>query len=183
MAQILEEYPAPVKIIIYGSSITAIKELGKKLEYPTYYADVGSEAEKKQIRRRWKSGEERVVVASNAFGLGIDQPDVRAVMHTGPIYQMKSYVQESGRAGRDGKRSEAIILVGSGRQEALERHYERIQRQGVGPQVAITKEDKKRAEQDKVGIISGARCRRIHLDQAMDDRFNRARCEEGEEVW
>ncbi|KFZ17934.1 hypothetical protein V501_01475, partial [Pseudogymnoascus sp. VKM F-4519 (FW-2642)] len=50
------------------------------------------------------------------------------------------------------------------------------------PQVAITKEDKKRAEQDKVSrFISGARCRRVHLDQAMDNRFNQARCEEGEE--
>lgn len=63
-----------------------------------YYAEVGTEAEKKQIRRRWESGEERVVVASNAFGLGIDQPDVRVVFHVGPIYQMKSYAQESGRA-------------------------------------------------------------------------------------
>jgi superfamily II DNA/RNA helicase len=183
VAQKLEEYPAPAKVIIYCSSIVGIKELGKELDCPMYYAEVGSEAEKKQIRRRWESGEERVVVASNAFGLGIDQPDVRVVMHVGPIYQMKSYGQESGRAGRDGKRSEAIILVGSGRQEALKRHYERIQRQDVVPQVAITKEDKKRAEQDKVGrFISGARCRRVHLDQAMDNRFNRARCEEGEEV-
>lgn len=58
-----------------------------------------------------------------------------------------------------------------------------MQQQGDVPQVAITKEDKKRAEQDKAHrFISGARCRRIHLDQAMDDRFNRARCEEGEEV-
>ncbi|KFY68109.1 hypothetical protein V496_01286 [Pseudogymnoascus sp. VKM F-4515 (FW-2607)] len=108
------------------------------------------------------------------------------VEHKGDVEEvqaMKSYGQESGRAGRDGKRSEAIILVGSGRQEALKRHYERIQQQGVVPQVAITKEDKKRAEQDKVGrFISGARCRRVHLDQAMDNRFNRARCEEGKEV-
>jgi hypothetical protein len=52
VAQKLEEYPAPAKIIIYGSSIEAIKELGKELGCPAYYADVGSEAEKKQIRRR-----------------------------------------------------------------------------------------------------------------------------------
>ncbi|KFZ19174.1 hypothetical protein V501_00787 [Pseudogymnoascus sp. VKM F-4519 (FW-2642)] len=58
-----------------------------------------------------------------------------------------------------------------------------MQQRGDVPQVAITKEDKKRVEQDKAHrFISGARCRRIHLDQAMDDRFNRARCEEGEEV-
>ncbi|KFY83115.1 hypothetical protein V498_08293, partial [Pseudogymnoascus sp. VKM F-4517 (FW-2822)] len=118
----LEEYLAPAKIIIYSSSIVAIKALGEELGYPTYYANVGSEAEKKQI-------------------------------------------------------------LGPGRQEALRQHYERVQQQGVVPQVAITKEDKKRAEQDKVGrFISSARCRRVHLDQAMDDRFNWARCEEGEEV-
>ncbi|OBT40744.1 hypothetical protein VE00_09795 [Pseudogymnoascus sp. WSF 3629] len=46
----LEEYLAPAKIIIYSSSIEAIKELGKELEYPMYYAKVGSEAEKKKIR-------------------------------------------------------------------------------------------------------------------------------------
>ncbi|KFY83511.1 hypothetical protein V498_08019, partial [Pseudogymnoascus sp. VKM F-4517 (FW-2822)] len=68
----LEEYLALAKIIIYSSSIVAIKALGEELGYPTYYADVGSKAEKKQIRQRWESGEERVVVASNAFGLGID---------------------------------------------------------------------------------------------------------------
>jgi superfamily II DNA helicase RecQ len=181
--QKLEEYPTPAKIIIYSSSTDAIKELGRELGYPMYYADVGSEAEKKQIRQRWESGQERVVVASNAFGLGIDRPDVRIVIHVGPIYQMKSYGQESGRAGRDGERSEAIILVGSGQQEALEQQHERMRRRGATPQVAITKEDKKRAERERVDrFISGTRCRRIHLDQAMDGQFDRVRCEEGEEV-
>ena len=64
-------------------------------------------------------------------------------MHVGLIYQIKSYGQESRQAGRDGKRSEAIILVRSEQQEALKRHYKQIQQQGVVLQVAITKEDKK----------------------------------------
>ena len=72
VAQKLKEYLALAKIIIYSSSIKAIKELSKELDCPTYYANVGSEAEKKQIRQRWESGEERVVVASNAFRLRID---------------------------------------------------------------------------------------------------------------
>ena len=72
VAQKLEEYLALAKIIIYSSSIKAIKELGKELDYPTYYANVGSEVEKRQIRQRWESGEERVVVATNAFRLGIN---------------------------------------------------------------------------------------------------------------
>jgi superfamily II DNA helicase RecQ len=121
VAQKLQEYPSPAKIIIYSSNINAIKELGEALNCPTYYADVGSEAEKGRIQQQWESGRERVIVASNAFGLGIDRPDVRAVIHVGPIHQMKSYGQESGRAGRDGQRSEAIIMVGAGQQEALRR--------------------------------------------------------------
>lgn len=72
VAQKLEEYLAPAKIIIYCSSIVGIKSLGKELDCPMYYAKVGSEAEKKQIRQQWESGEERVVVVSNAFRLGIN---------------------------------------------------------------------------------------------------------------
>lgn len=145
VAQKVEEYLALAKIIIYQSSIVRIKELRKELDCPMYYAKVGSKAEKKLIRQRQEAREEHVVVASNAFRLGINQPNVRVIMHVRLIYQMKSYGQESGRAEQDGKQSKAIILVGSGRQEALKRHYKRIQQQGVLPQVAITKEDKKRA--------------------------------------
>ena len=71
------------------------------------------------------------MVASNAFGLGIDRPDVRAVIHVGPIYKIADYGQESGRAGRDGQASEAIIIVGEGQQEALQKHHARLRRQLV----------------------------------------------------
>ena len=62
-----------------------------------------------------------MIVASNAFRLGIDELNVRVVIHVGPIYQLGDYGQESGQSGRDGKRSEAIILVKAGRQEALQK--------------------------------------------------------------
>ena len=91
----------------------------------TYYADVGNSKEKDEIQQQWGSGNGRVVVASNAFGLGIDQPDVRVVIHIGPIHRMRDYGQESGRGGRDGQRSEAIILVEAGRQEALQTQFRR----------------------------------------------------------
>ena len=81
------------------------------MDYHIYYRDVGDRAVKDEIRKAWESADGRVVVATNAFGLGIDRPDVRVVIHIGPIYQMRSYSQESGRAGRDGQRSEAIILM------------------------------------------------------------------------
>ena len=117
-----------------------------------------------------------MIVASNAFGLGIDQPDVRVVIHVGSIYRMRDYRQESGRGGRDGQRSEAIILVEAGRQEALQGQFRRPVRRVISPM------DKAQIEREKVNrFISGERCRRIHLDQDMDGRTNRIRCEEGEE--
>lgn len=177
----MEEYPAPAKIIIYSSSITTTKELGAALDCHMYYRDVGDIHAKEEIRRAWESADGRVVVATSAFGLGIDRPDVRVVIHVGPIFQMRNYVQESGRAGRDRQRSEAIIMVPEGRQESLQKRFEharvstRICDQG-------TKEGKRRIEMERMErFISGSKCRRIHLDQQMDGRMDRIRCEAGEE--
>jgi Superfamily II DNA helicase len=130
----------------------------------------------------WEGTDGRVIVASNAFGLGIDKPDVRAVIHTGPIYQVHSYGQESGRAGRDGQPSKAIIIVGAGKQEALQNHHAGLRRQPVVHRAIIIEADKKRVEQDKVDrFISSEQCRRVDLDGEMDGRVDRIRCEEGEE--
>jgi len=176
VAEKLEQYPSPAKIIVYSSSIETIEELGRALSCHMYYEDVGSAKEKDEIQQQWGRADGRVVVASNAFGLGIDEPNVRAVIHVGPIHQLQNYGQESGRGGRDGKRSEAIILVETGRQEALQAQF---RRQAVRRVSAM---DKARIEREKVNrFISGERCRRIHLDQEMDGRTNRIRCEEGEE--
>jgi len=182
VAQKLQQYPAPAKIIIYSSSINSIEEIGAKLGCHVYHASVGSPEVKSRIQEQWGRANGRVVVASNAFGLGIDQPDVRAVIHVGQIYQMRNYGQESGRAGRDRQPSEAIIIVGAGKQEALQNHHARLRRQPVVHRAVITEADRKRVEREKVDrFISGAQCRRIDLDQEMDGRTDRVRCEEGEE--
>ena len=182
VAQKLKQYPAPAKIIIYSSSIDSIEEIGAKLGCHVYHANVGSPEVKSRIQERWERADGRVIVASNAFGLGIDKPDVRTVIHAGPIYQVRSYGQESGRAGRDGEPSEAIIIVGAGKQEALQNHHARLRRQPVVHRAIITEADRKRVDQDKVDrFISGAQCRRVDLDREMDGRVDRARCEEGEE--
>lgn len=69
----------------------------------------------------WLNGETRVMVATNAFGMGIDKPNVRLVLHMEPPESLEEYYQEAGRAGRDGELSYAVLLYDSGDLDRLER--------------------------------------------------------------
>ena len=78
-----------------------------------YHAGLGSWS-RSDRQEKWKSGEIRVMVCTNAFGMGIDKPDVRFVAHYDVPDSPEAYFQEAGRAGRDGKRSYAVLLWNSG---------------------------------------------------------------------
>ena len=74
-----------------------------------YHAGLGTKS-RTERQEAWKKGEIRVMVCTNAFGMGIDKPDVRFVVHWEPTDSLESYFQEAGRAGRDGLRSYAVLL-------------------------------------------------------------------------
>ncbi len=76
----------------------------------TYYHAGLSHAEKTKRQEAWKRGEMRVIVCTNAFGMGIDKPDVRVVIHLDLPDSLEAYFQEAGRAGRDGKEAFAVLL-------------------------------------------------------------------------
>lgn len=100
--------------IVYAHNRKRTKEYAQLLNEngitATFYHAGLSNDTKDQRQKSWVKGETRVMVATNAFGMGIDKPDVRLVVHVDIPDSPEAYFQEAGRGGRDGKKAYAVLL-------------------------------------------------------------------------
>lgn len=104
----------PGTVIVYCRSRKGCRDLAAQLEErgltATFYHAGLSNCEKDERQRLWQTDQCRVMVATNAFGMGIDKPDVRLVVHMDVPDSPEAYFQEAGRAGRDGRKAYAVLL-------------------------------------------------------------------------
>lgn len=114
--------------IIYVRNRQSTKDVAKMLEDSGISAtsyNAGLEPAVRNARQaQWVNNEKRVMVATNAFGMGIDKPDVRLVIHLDCPDSIEAYFQEAGRAGRDGNKAYAVMLYNDSDRAKLERRVD-----------------------------------------------------------
>ncbi len=115
LVDILQKVPGTA--IVYCKTRKKTREFAalleaNKINAACYHAGLAQD-ERKERQEKWIRNEIRVMVCTNAFGMGIDKPDVRLVVHTDPPDCLENYYQEAGRAGRDGKKAYAVLLYHS----------------------------------------------------------------------
>lgn len=111
--------------IVYTRSRKKTREVaqflnGQGISATFYHAGLNNDTKDKR-QKSWVTGEHRVMVATNAFGMGIDKPDVRVVVHIDFPDSPEAYFQEAGRAGRDGEKAYAVLLYAQSDKNTLKK--------------------------------------------------------------
>ena len=153
----LVEFIQPVidaagKAVIMCNDIERIKAIVEAAPFPCepFHKKI-TEQVRNETFERFRAGGVPVLVATSVFGTGIDIPDVRLIVHITEPDNMREYGQESGRCGRDGRTSRAVVIRQSRPRDARVRAY-----------------------------TDGGGCRRVHLDGYLDGDTTRTQCREGE---
>jgi len=119
-----DEYLLKILRNVQGTSVVYVRNRKKTKEVSEFLIQNGISAEhfhaglknetKDERQQRWKSGDTRVIVSTNAFGMGIDKAEVRTVVHLDLPDSLEAYFQEAGRAGRDEQKAYAVLLYNNG---------------------------------------------------------------------
>lgn len=125
MESILKKQNAPSIIYVRNrkSTFEICNLLAKQNISATYYHGGLSNTEKDNSLNNWMLNKKQVMVATNAFGMGIDKPDVKTVIHLNLPESIESYFQEAGRAGRNGKKAFAVILKNNSDEALVKKQF------------------------------------------------------------
>ena len=131
---------------------------------------------KAEVQKQWQNDEVQVVVATVAFGMGIDKPDVRFVIHQTMPKSLEGYYQETGRAGRDGKPSDCYLFFSYGDIMTLRRM---INKDEDKDKVKLPEERARQQAMLNSMVLfceSSHSCRRVQILQYFGERFDAAQC-------
>ncbi|KAL4971177.1 P-loop containing nucleoside triphosphate hydrolase protein [Aspergillus desertorum] len=153
------------RVIVYANIKSQVEALSRELGCEPYHSEV---LDRTGVMQWFQAGQTRVIAATSALGMGIDISDIRCVIHIGRPRTLLDYGQESGRAGRDGLASEAVIIHPRGWDtqdpwidRVSEADFERVQ--------------------TYMEVVEGTGCRRYVLDQYLDgtvDGYTRQQCQD-----
>jgi len=177
IAELIKERYARKCGIIYCLSRKSCEQVAERLSglgISAFHYHAGMEpAERSEVQRKWQHNEYDVIVATIAFGMGIDKADVRYVIHHSLPKSLEGYYQETGRAGRDGKKSECYLYY----QYADSRVLRKMIDEGEG-----SREQKQRLHDMLRTVIqyceNKADCRRAQVLGYFSESFDTSKCKE-----
>jgi ATP-dependent DNA helicase RecQ len=172
IAQALAE-PDALPAIVYAGTRAGTEEIAEQLcealgePALAYHAGLDRET-RATVQRRFLADEVRVIVATNAFGMGVDKPNVRTVVHASVPSSLEAYYQEAGRGGRDGLGARALLLA-ENRDKALHVHF--IKREEVDEKLPAALHARLCAAADETGRYAADAQELVRVAGGASDRL------------